>query len=238
MRVTRQRGISSYGWGFAWGGVILFVGVVLLLDHMGVVSAAGLWRFWPMILVLAGIVNLLDECRRMWGVILICAGILLELGQFNVVHVTWALLWPLLIISAGLMLMWGSIRARKAGAGQVDSPTGPGALNEMAVFSGIEKRVSTKNFVGGRVVAMFGGVELDLWQADIEGDTAVLHIDAIFGGVELRVPDTWVISSEGQGIFGGYSDSTHQHPPADPATPRKTLVIRGAAIFGGVEIRN
>lgn len=234
----RQRGVSSYGWGFAWGGVILFVGVVLLLDHLGVISAEGLWRFWPMILVLAGIVNILDECRRMWGVILLGAGILLELGQFNVVHVTWALLWPMLVISAGLMLMWGSIRARKSGAGKVASPTGPGALNEMAVFSGIEKRVSSKSFTGGRVVAMFGGVELDLWQAEIEGDTAVLHIDAIFGGVELRVPDMWVISSEGQGIFGGYSDSTHQHPPSDPAAARKTLIIRGAAIFGGVEIRN
>ncbi len=234
----RRVGVSSYGWGFAWGGVVLFVGVVLLLDHLGVVSAAGLWRFWPMILVLAGIVNILDECRRMWGVILLCAGILLELGQFNLVHVTWALLWPLLVISAGLMLMWGSIRARRAGVGQVESPTGPGALNEMAVFSGIEKRISSKNFTGGRVVAMFGGVELDLWQADIEGDTAVLHIDAIFGGVELRVPDTWIVSSEGQGIFGGYSDSTHQRPPSDPAAPRKTLIIRGAAIFGGVEIRN
>lgn len=238
----RQRGvgISSYGWGFAWGGVVLFVGVVLLLDHLGVISAAGLWRFWPMILVLAGIVNALDECRRMWGVILICAGVLLELGQFNVVHVTWALLWPLLIISAGMMLMWGSIRARRAGVGggPSESPTGPGALNEVAVFSGIDKRVSSKNFTGGRVVAMFGGVELDLWQAEIEGDTAVLHIDAIFGGVELRVPDTWIVSSEGQGIFGGYSDSTHQRPPSDPAQVRKTLVIRGAAIFGGVEIRN
>jgi len=77
-----------------------------------------------------------------------------------------------------------------------------------------------------------------LGQAEIEGDTAVLHIDAIFGGVELRVPDTWVVSSEGQGIFGGYSDSTHQRPPTDLALPRKTLVIRGAAVFGGVEIRN
>src|SRR5215475_7368411 len=231
MRRTRE----SYGWGFAWGGVIVFIGAALLLDHLGVVSVAGLWRFWPMILVLAGIVNILDECRRMWGVILLCVGILLELGQFNVVHVTWALLWPLLIISMGLMLMWGSIRARKSGLGKVDSPTGPGALNEMAIFSGIEKRVSSKNFTGGRLVAMFGGIELDLWQAEIEGDTAILHIDAVFGGVEIRVPDTWIVSSEGQGIFGGYSDSTHQHPPSDPATPRKTLIIQGAAIFGGVE---
>jgi len=236
--VMQRKPLSSYGWGFAWGGVIVFVGVALLLDHLGIVSVGGLWRFWPMILVLAGIVNLLDECRRMWGVVLLAAGILLQLGEFNLVKVTWALLWPGAVISVGLMLMWGSIKARKGGVGRTEGPTGPGALNEMAIFSGVEKRVSSKNFTGGRLFAMFGGIEIDLWQAEIEGDTAVLHIDAIFGGVELRVPDTWVVSSEGQGIFGGYSDSTHQRPPADPAQPRKTLIIRGAAVFGGVEIRN
>jgi predicted membrane protein len=230
--------MESFRGSFAWGGVILFVGVVLLLDHLGVISAQGLWRFWPMILILAGIVNLLDDCRRIWGVCLLVAGVLLQLGQFGIVHVTWALLWPIIIIGIGLSLMFGSIKARKAAEGRGQVSTGPGALNEMAVFSGVEKRVMGKNFRGGRLVALFGGIEIDLWQADMEGDTAVLHVDAIFGGVELRVPDTWLVSSEGQGIFGGYSDTTRLNPPSDPSQQRKTLVVRGMALFGGVEIRN
>ncbi len=234
----RQRGIQSYGWGFAWGGVIVFIGVALLLDHLGVVSVQGLWRFWPMILVLAGIVNLLDECRRMWGAILLAVGILLQLGELNLVRVTWALLWPVAVIGMGLLLMWGSIKARKGAEGRGDLPAGPGTLNEVAVFSGVEKRVAGKNFRGGRLVAIFGGIEIDLWQAEMEGDEAVLHVDAMFGGVELRVPDSWIVSSQGQGIFGGYSDSTHQRPPSDPSQPQKTLIVRGMALFGGVEIRN
>jgi predicted membrane protein len=234
----RRQNFQSYGGSFAWGGVVLFVGVVLLLDHMGVISAAGLWRFWPMILVLAGIVNLLDECKRIWGVCLLIAGVLLQLGQFGIVHVTWALLWPILIIGVGLSLMWGSIRARKSIDERGDVVTGPGTLNELAIFSGVEKRIMGKNFRGGRLVAIFGGIEIDMWQAEMEGDTAILHVDAIFGGVELRVPDTWLVSSEGQGVFGGYSDSTHLRPPTDSNETRKTLVVRGMALFGGVEIRN
>jgi len=234
----RRQNFQSYGGSFAWGGVVLFVGVVLLLDHMGVISAAGLWRFWPMILVLAGIVNLLDECKRIWGVCLLIAGVLLQLGQFGIVHVTWALLWPILIIGVGLSLMWGSIRARKSIDERGDVVTGPGVLNELAIFSGVEKRIMGKNFRGGRLVAIFGGIEIDMWQAEMEGDTAILHVDAIFGGVELRVPDTWLVSSEGQGVFGGYSDSTHLRPPTDSNETRKTLVVRGMALFGGVEIRN
>jgi predicted membrane protein len=234
----RRQNLQSYGGSFAWGGVILFIGVVLLLDHMGVISADGLWRFWPMILILAGIVNLFDDCKRIWGVCLLLAGVLLQLGQFGLVHVTWALLWPILIIGVGLTLMWGSFKAKKSVEGRGETVTGPGALNELAIFSGVEKRIMGKNFRGGRLVAIFGGIEIDLWQAEMEGDTAVLHVDAIFGGVELRVPDTWMVSSEGQGVFGGYSDSTHLRPPTDPAATRKTLVVRGMALFGGVEIRN
>ena len=234
MRVRR----GNFRGSFAWGGVILFVGVVLLLDHLGVISAAGLWRFWPMILILAGIVNLLNECSRVWGVCLLIAGVLLQLGEFGFVHVTWAVLWPVLIIGVGISLMLGSLKARKLTDGREQVSTGPGALNEVAVFSGVEKRVMGKNFRGGRLVAIFGGIEIDLWQAEMEGDTAILHVDAIFGGVELRVPDTWLVSSEGQGIFGGYSDTTRLNPPSDPNQPRKTLVVRGMALFGGVEIRN
>jgi hypothetical protein len=40
---------------------------------------------------------------------------------------------------------------------------------------------------------------------------------------------------DGVGIFGGYSDKTI-HPPSDP--PAKKLIIRGVAVFGGMEIKN
>lgn len=236
MRTVQQR---SFSWSFASGGVIVFIGVVMLLDHMGVINASGLWRFWPMIMILAGILKSLNECSRMWGILLIIAGVFLQLGEFHVVRVTWDVIWPMAIIAVGVMLIWSTVQARKAGlGGKAEFPTGPGALNEMAVFSGIEKRITGKNFSGGRMVAIFGGIEIDLWQAEMEGDEAVLQIDAIFGGVEIRVPDTWMVASHGQGVFGGYNDSTRLRPATDPSQPKKTLILRGAAIFGGVEIRN
>jgi hypothetical protein len=41
---------------------------------------------------------------------------------------------------------------------------------------------------------------------------------------------------EGTGIFGGYEDSTLHNPPS--GQPLKTLIVRGAAVFGGVEVKN
>ena len=66
----------------------------------------------------------------------------------------------------------------------------------------------------------------------------MLHANALFGGIELRVPETWYVVTRGQGIFGGYTDSTRYVPPSDPDKPKKTLIVMGTAIFGGVEIRN
>ena len=41
----------------------------------------------------------------------------------------------------------------------------------------------------------------------------------------------------GVGIFGGYTDKSRHFQP-DPTKPTKTLVVKGVAMFGGVEVKN
>jgi Cell wall-active antibiotics response 4TMS YvqF len=110
-------------------------------------------------------------------------------------------------------------------------------MNAHAIFSGVERRVTAKDFRFGRISAVFGGAELDFHDADIEGDTGELEINAIFGGVELRVPDNWNVEARNQTAFGGYSDKTRKRD--DAAAPGgKTLIISGTVMFGGVEVKN
>jgi len=72
-----------------------------------------------------------------------------------------------------------------------------------------------------------------------------LTINAVFGGCEIRVPEAWEVVGYGQGIFGGYVDSTKPRDFQSEAlagtvagNPRKALILRGVALFGGVEIKN
>jgi hypothetical protein len=44
-------------WGLLWGAIIVLVGVALLLDHMGISGFDRIYRFWPMILVVFGIIG-------------------------------------------------------------------------------------------------------------------------------------------------------------------------------------
>ncbi len=88
-------------------------------------------------------------------------------------------------------------------------------------------------------MSVFGGVEVDFRTADIEGEEAIVYVEAIFGGIELKVPERWKVVFQGQSIFGGYSDETR--PPLADAlgtAPRKTLILRGKAVFGGINVKN
>lgn len=106
----------------------------------------------------------------------------------------------------------------------------------LAIFGGIKQRVTAKKFRGGRLTALFGGFEVDLTRADIDGQTAVVDASALFGGGEIRVPPTWAIEIRGTAILGGYTDETHQEV-TDPAAAKR-LIVKGIAALGGVVIKN
>jgi predicted membrane protein len=79
---------------------------------------------------------------------------------------------------------------------------------------------------------------LDFSQADIkDGEVAMLDITQMFGGVKLFVPANWVIKSDMTAILGGYDDK-RSIAPTNFDGARKTLVIDGTCVFGGVEIKS
>lgn len=223
--------------GLIGGAVVILVGIFFLLDNLGIIPFVHLFRFWPMILVLIGIGSLFSRQDRVKGTVLIIIGVLFGLDSLGVAHLHWSALWPLAIIGAGVAVMWTTLEARRIGVTAGDPRT---TLNEFAVFGGIERRMTTTDFQGGMVTAIFGGIELDLRQATITQDVVEVTVNAICGGCELRVPETWEVVANGQGIFGGYVDSTKANhlPEVLAGTPRKALILRGVAIFGGVEIKN
>ena len=225
--------------GLFWGAFLVLGGVALLLDHMGIISVDRLWRFWPLLLVCAGIPNVMSRERRLWGILLITAGVMFQLNELGIGHFRWNDMWPILLIAAGLMLMWGAVEARKNPSSPPSGGDPRTTLNEVAIFGGIERRVTSQDFQGGHINAVFGGVEIDLTDASMQVEEASLEINAIFGGVELRVPETWQVAFRGTPIFGGIADKTLRRGSVQPTVlPTRVLVLTGAVIFGGVEIKN
>jgi predicted membrane protein len=221
------------------GGIFILIGLAFLLDHLGIISIDKLWRFWPLLLVLTGVINFVSQ-RRTWGALLMFAGVLLQLNELGITHFGWAALWPMTLIAFGLFVMWGSMQwSSKPSTSKSAGGDPRTTLNEAVVFGGLERRMTSPDFQGGDITAIFGGVELDLTEAQMQADEATLAITAIFGGVEIRVPPTWQVAFRGAPIFGGVEDKTRTSRVVDPASPNlKTLIITGAVIFGGLEIKN
>jgi predicted membrane protein len=234
-RMERQnRGTSM------WPGLILvLVGTVILLGHMGVISMDRVWRFWPVLIIAVGAVRFVDGCNRFSSVMVMLVGTLFLLGNLGYFRFSWAELWPVVLIVAGLAMIWGRMNMPRLPTGTSASGGGPNTVTATAMFGGVERRIDMNNFTGGTISATFGGVELDFRGAEIEGEQAVLYVDALFGGIEIVVPERWSVVYEGQSIFGGYDDETRpalQDVPGAPA--KKRLILRGQAMFGGITVKN
>lgn len=209
-----------------------------LLDRMEILEAQEWLRFWPLALLaigLAGLIRPRGSIDRAWGGILVAAGILFQLDQFGDIRFHVFDAWPLLIIAFGLLPAWKAFEQSRVGGATAGAPVS--ALKEWVVFGGVESTLTAQDFQGGEVLALFGGCEIDLSKASMEGNQITIEAKAVFGGVKLRVPESWDVVLHGTPIFGGYEDNT-RHPKVEGAENVKRLVIRGSAIFGGVEIRN
>jgi len=220
------------------GVILVIIGTIILLDHMGIFPAYLIWRLWPAILIVVGLVRYV-ECpsSRAFSVMLIFIGTAFLLGNFGYLRISWAEMWPLVLIAAGIAMIWGRMSIPRLPATAKGGD--PNMVTASAVFGGVQRRISTSNFKGGTVSGIFGGVELDFRSADIEGEEAVLYVEAIFGGLELVVPERWMVIYEGQSMFAGFNDETRSPLPDVPgAPPRKRLILRGQAIFGGITVKN
>jgi predicted membrane protein len=227
------------------GLVLASIGVVLLLDRFGIVDSHIFFRLWPMIFVVIGVGKLADSSgmqQRAWGGFLISVGVLLTLNELGYIHFNFGQIWPVFLIAAGLLLAWQATEGNRGRAvifpfGRSSSTNENVSLRAYCVFGGTERQINIRDFRGGEIVALFGGFKIDLSQADIDGNEAAIDVNVMFGGGEIIVPVNWIVSVEGIGIFGGFVGKA-KHYPVDQTRPPKRLVVRGAAVFGGVEVKN
>ena len=238
-RMRRHRHHSPAS-GIIFGGLIIAIGLFLLLDNLHIIRARDVWQFWPLILVAFGLARIVESrspARLLWGGLLAGAGVLLFLDNLELLppFLDFSVIWPLILIAFGASLLLRAVERKKYldAASAADDSGG----NWIAVFSGGKRRIDSGEFRHADILAVFGGFQVDLRGASIPDEQAVIDVNAMFGGVEIRVPETWSVIPKCIGIFGGIDDKTIP-PKIEPEAKRQRLVVTGVAIFGGVSIRN
>jgi predicted membrane protein len=143
--------------------------------------------------------------------------------------------WPSIFIIVGVIFIvsrrtgWNAIKSKGA--------VGDDYVDYVNVFSGGERQIVSQNFRGGKISAVFGGIELDLTKANLAAGVSELEIACVFGGATIIVPDDWWVTIEVTPILGGFSDS-RKLSPGRAVDSSKHLLIKGAVIFGGGEVKS
>jgi predicted membrane protein len=224
----RRRGLGSAILGFG----VLALGAILLLDNLGVVEAVDLWDYWPLLLILVGISHFARPkgSRRIFsGTIWISIGTVILLSNLGYIGFDIWDLWPVVLVIVGLRLILKPFRRRADVAGE-----DTGVFEATAILGGSARKLSTSDFQGGDATAIMGGCEIDLRDCGSEGGPAEIDTFAFWGGIEIKVPQDWEVQVKGVALLGGFGDKTRTIEGGG----RKTLIVTGTAIMGGVEIRN
>ena len=203
------------------------IGSLLLLRNLHVISFdywGELWGgFLSFLLILVGCIILVKRSRWIWGLLFLSAGATIGLRALHIVDVNfWQIVWPILFIAVGSAVLFSLVKDGKISKTK--------AKHMAAAWSGQSEKVEGK-YTGETVSSVFGGVDLDLRQADIK-DGAVIEVFVLFGGVDIIAPNDVVVKNEATAIFGGIDDKTNPGAKA-----KKTLYIRGECFFGGIELK-
>ncbi|HTL97500.1 MAG TPA: DUF5668 domain-containing protein [Holophagaceae bacterium] len=95
------------------GILLIFFGLVFLLDQLKVFDARAIWRQWPLIVLAVGLLHL---WRTSWldigGHMMVATGVAFELASLT--GRGFRQLWPLLIVWLGVVFVLRALAARRA----------------------------------------------------------------------------------------------------------------------------
>ncbi|MBO1002446.1 LiaI-LiaF-like domain-containing protein [Pseudogracilibacillus auburnensis] len=215
-----------------WLGILfLTLGLGFLLQQAGILQfTTVLSTWWPLILIIIGIIQLLNRTQgsSISGFFFIIVGGLFLANQWFDVNIA-TYIWPIILIFIGFVFIFARVNQEKS----IDSSQ---AVNAFVIFSGVDVRSQSEDFQGGSVTAVFGGAEIDLRDVILSDQGATLDLSAIFGGVSITVPDNVQVEVKGIPIFGGWEDKSRKH--VDNGEFQPVLKVNCLAVFGGVEIKD
>jgi hypothetical protein len=103
----------------------------------------------------------------------------------------------------------------------------------VAIMGGSHRRGRFRAVGSINAVAVMGGDEIDLREAEIEGGELVLNLFALMGGSNIYIPDSVEVEVGGFSLMGGNTEIGSQRRPR-PGAP--LIRIRAYNLMGGATI--
>jgi hypothetical protein len=169
----------------AIGLCILLLGLLLVLDRLGVVGAEHTLKYWPVGLIIIGASIMFQAFR----------------GEPTATKsaVPWGGIFWLLVLGFALSHVFD----RRASASRGESST------DSSIFAVMSGGVRSPHgvFKRGDITTMMGGAKLDLRSVDAKpGDEIVVDVFTLMGGAVIYIPDDWNVDLQAMSFMGGIED--------------------------------
>ncbi|MFC2137357.1 LiaI-LiaF-like domain-containing protein [Bacteroidota bacterium] len=220
------------------GLILLFAGAMMVAKHLHWIDydAFHVIFSWPALLITIGTIGAINNKNNAINYIIIIIGLVFILGRLPGVHFdVKRLIWPFIFIFLGLLILTKQGRYGERFRGFKKEGSAADYIDDTLVFGGGRMNITSKEFKGGRITAIFGGSEYDFHQAEMADGKNILDVFHVFGGSKLLIPSDWDVKLDVISIFGGYSDKRMN---LSESKNNKELIIKGLVIFGGGEIKS
>lgn len=232
------------------GIIVIAIGVLFLLDNLGVIRTGQAFQWIPSIFILWGLWLLVkNRFRNVFGPLLMI--VIALFVQLMMLDVGIGRFWPLIVIAVGLALVAGAFRSRgrrRRERRREDDPEtphtevayssqsdDPDSINTVSVMGTSRESRATDSFRGGEATAVMGQVNLDLRGSSVADKPATLELNAVMGEIKLRVPSEWDVRVDNVTLMGG---TTSELPRRESQEGSPDLIITGNVLMGSLKIED
>jgi predicted membrane protein len=219
------------------GSILIGLGGIFFLNSLDIFSFnfGRIVFSWPFFFIVIGMYLTLNTARKMLGGILAGLGFVFIIPRiFPDVYYDGSVVVAIFLIAIGSYIILNQKRKTEE-ADELGHIT-KDRIDDVAIFGGGTKIVTSDNFKGGNITAVFGGSEIILKGSKLAEGTNAIDILAIFGGTTIVVPNDWNVILNVTSIFGGFSNKSVKDPNL-VVDQSKTLIIKGLVVFGGGELK-
>ena len=223
------------------GLFLIAVGALWILQRLDLIP--DFWNdiliSWQMLLIGIGIFSIIGGNKTTGTVLIVIGGFFLVPEVAHIPYEIRRIGWPLIIITVGVVILVTQTGKRKKDAPIFEQAQQKGLdyFDDFVIFGGREVYVDSQKFLGGKSTSIFGGTEYDLRQTKLSENGAVIDTLTLFGGCGFKVPPDWTVKNEVTAIFGAFTDKRGASLNQIVSDPSKTIIIKGFAAFGGVEVK-
>lgn len=220
-----------------WGIVLIVLGLILGLNAFDITNINiffdGWWTLFIIVPCFIGLFNDKDKTGNIIGLLIGIALLLCSLGILDF-DIIWKLSFPTILVIIGLSFVFKDSLNNKINKEINKINKANNSDNEYcATFSSQNVCFDEEEFKGANLTSVFGGVKCDLRKAKIR-ENQVINCSAIFGGIDIYVPENVKVKIKSNSIFGGISN---KRKDVSKDKDEKIIYINAIIMFGGIDIK-